>query len=305
MALNLSDHWVWDHWILSSDDYLDLFFLRASRALINPAHRHTRASIGHARSYDNGLTWHLLPDALVHNTAGTFDDRATWTGSAIHHPNGGIRLFYTGISSSDHGRKVQRIGWADSSDGISFTRMSHAPLEADERWYEAISNTDGDIAWRDPFVFQFHDQWHMFITARLKDGDHLSKGVIGHAISEDLDTWSIQEPLTSRSQFGHLECAQSRTIDGRHYLVFSCASDMQMTPCDGGVWFAEGASPVGPFDLENARYAEPTNLYASQMFQTTSGEWKYTGFDGKDDLTFTGTIPNPIPWENLVLVSPR
>ena len=34
MALALADHWLWDHWILTSDDHLDLFFLRASKALL-------------------------------------------------------------------------------------------------------------------------------------------------------------------------------------------------------------------------------------------------------------------------------
>lgn len=300
MAFALNDHWVWDHWILTSDDQLDLFFLRASKALLEPGRRHARASIGHARSFDEGKTWELLPDALVREDRPAFDDRATWTGSAIHHPDGFVRLFYTGNSWEDGGRFVQRIGWADSKDGIEFHRTCQKPIEPDPKWYECDDGTN-EVAWRDPFVF-FHDgEWHMLITAKLRDGSDLDRGTIGHATSKDLDNWIVQPPLTGRTNFGHLECAQYHFIDGKHYLVFSCDAGMRKNPEGGNVWFAEGESPLGPFDVDGAKYAVPEYLYAAQMFQDTEGNWLFTGFDSFDDATFKGTIPDPIPWEQLEL----
>ena len=134
MALVLNDHWLWDHWICDDGDRYHLFFLRASRALHDPERRHFRASMGHAVSSD-ARTWQLLPDALVHSDGPGFDDKAIWTGSTIVKPDGAMRVFYTGISRAEDGL-VQRIGWADSTDGVIFERTCNVPLEADARWYE-------------------------------------------------------------------------------------------------------------------------------------------------------------------------
>ncbi|MBD3689142.1 glycosyl hydrolase family 32 [Nanchangia anserum] len=302
MALRLRDHWIWDHWILTGDDHLDLFFLRASRALHDPFRRHFRASIGHAVSHDDGATWQLLPDALVHADAPAFDDRACWTGSAIRHPDGFIRLFYTGISHGDGGRLVQRIGWADSRDGVTFTRMSRPPLEADPRWYAVPG--DADVNWRDPFVFRHEGRWHMVITASAAGAPPGYGGVIGHAVSDDLETWQVREPLTEPSRFRHLECSQVRRIDGTDYLVFSCGATMLVDPSQGSVWVAKGESPLGPFDLAGARYVSPDHLYAGQLFQDTSAQWWFTGFDSVDDTNFPGVVADPIAWRDLELRTP-
>lgn len=302
MALALNDHWMWDHWVLTQPDHLDLFFLRASRALQDPFRRHLRASIGHARSVDNGRSWKLLPDALVHSDGPAFDDRACWTGSAIVHPEGFVRLFYTGISRGDGGRLVQRIGWADSEDGVTFRRMSGPPLEADPTWYDTTALDE--INWRDPFVFFHNDRWHMTITASARGCGARRGGLIAHAVSDDLSSWQVCEPLTVPSRFRHLECSQVRQIEGTTYLVFSCALDMLETPGPGSVWLAEGETPLGPFDLEGARYVKEDHLYAGQLFPDTTGAWWFSGFDCVDDAHFRGIIPDPIAWADLALVRP-
>ena len=127
MSLRLSDHWLWDHWICDDGERYHLFFLRASRALHDPERRHFRASMGHAVS-DDARSWRLLPDALVHSDGPAFDDKAIWTGSTIIRPDGTLRVFYTGISRAEDGL-VQRIGWADSNDGVIFRRSCSEPLE--------------------------------------------------------------------------------------------------------------------------------------------------------------------------------
>ena len=313
MALALADHWLWDHWILTSDDHLDLFFLRASKALHDPRRRHYRATMGHARSTD-GRTWELLPDALVAGDMPAFDDRATWTGCAVRLADGRIRLFYTGTSYQDENqRNVQRVSWADSTDGVTFHKTDVPPVEADPRWYEAASNTDGEVAWRDPFVYYADGLWHMIVCARLREEDEPNsqrRGVVGYATSTDCEHWEVQPPLSSASRYGHLECLQSREINGQWYLVFSCGHDRQDVQAAGTVWLAKGESAVGPWDLDGAQYVVPEQLYAGQMFQLpptvvepgTSG-WAYTGFDCFDDNVFKGQMPDPILWENLELRS--
>ena len=58
--LRLPDHWVWDSWYAQDDDgRWHAFFLRASRALLDPHRRHRRASIGHAVSTDL-RSWQLV-----------------------------------------------------------------------------------------------------------------------------------------------------------------------------------------------------------------------------------------------------
>ncbi|NDR54554.1 MULTISPECIES: glycosyl hydrolase family 32 [unclassified Actinomyces] len=302
MGLELADHWLWDHWIADDGEHYHLFFLRASRALHDPDRRHWRASMGHAVSAD-ARNWQLLPDALVHSDGPAFDDQAIWTGCTINKPGGGMRVFYTGISRAERGM-VQRIGWADSADGVTFERCCAQPLEADGRWYEKWSPGYAfDEPWRDPFVFRHDGLWHMLVTARARGVDRKHAGVIGHAVSADLDHWEVLPPLTEPSRFGQLEVSQSRHVEGRHLLVFSCGADMQAEPGPGGVWIAEGDSPLGPWDVDSARYVVPEHLYAGQLVQLRDGQWIYTGFNDVVDGEFIGTMPDPLRWDEVGLAA--
>ena len=87
-------------------------------------------------------------------------------------------------------------------------------LEADGKWYQKReTDVSGAEHWRDPFVFEHEGRWHMLITARAKGAEHHRAGVIGHAVSEDLDHWQVRPPLTSPSVFGQLEVSQSRCVE--------------------------------------------------------------------------------------------
>lgn len=303
MSFALENHWVWDHWILRSEDQLDLFYLHAPKSLGNPSLRHVNAAIGHAVSKDNGKHWEVLPVAVAPRETPDFDDRAIWTGSAIHLPNGGIRLFYTAISQGDGGKLVQRIGWADSEDGVTFTRKrsfhdpKNPPLQAVAPWYETQESTDGDVAWRDPFVFQEDGTWHMIVTATLaREKGEQQVGAIGHLTSADLETWEAHPPIAHHSRFEEMECAQTRLIDGKNWLVFSCTPMRQNPPTAGFTWIVPGDGPLGSFDFSRAMYLKKTDIYAYQIFEDVEGKWKITGFHSGDDATFTGTIPDPLDW---------
>src|SRR3712207_9289765 len=109
--LRLPDHWVWDSWLAADGDEHHLFFLRASRALLDPDRRHDRASVGHATSSDL-RRWALQPDALVHADPPAWDDMAIWTGSVARADDGVWQLFYTGRSLSERGLRSEerRVG---------------------------------------------------------------------------------------------------------------------------------------------------------------------------------------------------
>ena len=114
-----------------------------------PALRHHNASIGHAVSHDL-RSWRVLPDALHPGPEGSWDDLATWTGSAIGH-DGRWYMLYTGINRREQGL-IQRIGLAVSDDLVSWEKHPENPvLEADPRWYDLLDRARWrDQSWRDP-----------------------------------------------------------------------------------------------------------------------------------------------------------
>lgn len=301
--LNLADHWVWDSWYADDGENFHMFFLRASRALLDSNRRHFRASIGHAISPDL-KNWKLLPDALVNSDYPAWDDAATWTGSTLLGPDQRWHLFYTGVSQAEKGL-VQRIGHAVSDDLISWIKIGTDPVTvADEKWYEPLNIEQWpDQAWRDPWVFADRegDGFHMLVTARSKAGDPLTRGVIGHATSQDLFTWKVGPPLSEASDFGHLEVNQVEIVEGKAVLIFCCAPEQisgkrKKTAKFAGTYSAPAASLLGPFDLKNAELIDAPNIYAGRIVQDRKGQWNLLGFMSKgENGHFVGEICDPIP----------
>jgi beta-fructofuranosidase len=298
--LRLPDHWVWDSWYVHDGSRYHAFFLRASRALLDPERRHHRASIGHAVSTDL-REWTVWPDALVHSDGPAWDDLATWTGSVVRGPDRSWHLFYTGASRAEQGR-VQRIGQAVSSDLLTWHRSDHSVLEADARWYEVVDD-DGaaEVSWRDPWVLPDPDGdgWHMLITARVPDGDRLGRGVIGHARSDDLMSWTVGPPLTEPAGFRWLEVPQVADVDGQSLLVFSCvpadlAERRRAGDAAGAVRAAPGDGVLGPFDLDAARSFPDPTLYAGRVIGDVAGGWSLMGFRNVDGGRFCGELTDPV-----------
>jgi len=221
-VLSLPDSWVWDFWFADDGERYHLFFLRASRALLDPDRRHRRASLGHAVSTDL-RRWTLRADALVAADAPAPDDRAIWTGCVVSPPGGPWHMYYTGLTEVD-GVFVQSTCLATSADLDVWTRHPANPvLRADPRWY--ATRAGGDEPWRDPWVFPDPDGggWHLIATAGARTGPTGDRGVLGHARSPDLLRWTPQPPLTAPgSGFDQLEVPQLEVVDGRPLLVFSC-----------------------------------------------------------------------------------
>lgn len=299
--LRLADHWVWDSWSVHDGSHHHLFFLRASRALLEPDRRHLRASVGHARSTDL-VTWELLPDALVTADSPAWDDQATWTGSVLRAPDGSWRMFYTGVSRAERGL-IQRVGVARSDDLLTWHREAGPITEADPRWYEKYDGTAWfDEAWRDPWVLADPDGdgWHMLVTARAGEGDPAGRSVIGHARSADLVSWEVQPPLTEPAGWGQMEVPQVAVVDGLPVLLFCCWTD-KMTPeraatrTVGGMWVVPGESLLGPWDLEKARTFDHPSLYAARLVERAPGDWALLGFRDTEDGRFVGEITDPLP----------
>jgi sucrose-6-phosphate hydrolase SacC (GH32 family) len=301
----LPDSWVWDFWFADDGDRYHLFFLYASRALHDPEARHYRASIGHAVSKDL-YTWTRVADALVRSDPPAFDDLATWTGSVVRHPDGTWFMFYTGSRLAADGKNVQRVGYATSRDLLTWLKSGSSAIEADPAWYEKLDSGQWhDEAFRDPWVFPDSegDGWHMLVTARSNSGAADNRGVVGHAWSSDLRTWTVRPPLSEQGQgFGQLEVCQVENVDGSWVLIFSClaehaAEQTRSSGTRGGIWVAPAEGPLGPFDIAGAVELTDDTYYSGKLLRPRDGgDWLlfgflHTGTDGK----FVGAISDPMP----------
>lgn len=304
MPYVLPDVWTWDMWFADDGDTYHVFYLKASRSLGDPDRRHRHPTVGHAVS-DDLRSWREVEDALIVSDSPAFDDYTTWTGSVVRAPDGTWRMFYTGTSRGDGGL-VQRVGVASSAD---LYRWEKAPagvlVEADPRWYEKYDGVAWfDEAWRDPWVFAdpAGDGWHMLVTARGNQGAPDSRGVIGHATSPDLVTWTVRPPLSEPGAgFGQLEVPQLASVDGRAVLIFSClhgelSEERRLAGERGGVWAVPVGSPTGPYDIEKATRLTDESLYAGRLVQDRSGAWWLFAFlNVDDDGAFVGALSDPLP----------
>ena len=182
--------------------------------------------------------------------------------------------------------------------------------------YETLAVSDWhDEAFRDPWVFPDPDGdgWHMLLTARATHGPHAGRGVVGHAVSPDLETWTLREPLSAPSErgFGQLEVTQTEVIDGRPVLVFSCimrdASEaVRAAHPRGAIWVVPTDSLLGPFDIERAQRLTDDDLYVGRFLRRRDdGQWLFFAFRQFDaDGGFVGgvTDPRPVRWEGDRLV---
>ena len=303
--LRLASSWVWDFWIADDGDRYHLFFLKASRALVDPDRRHWRATIGHATSAD--LTqWTEHADAVIPDDSPAFDDLATWTGSVVRDDDGMWRMFYTAVNRAEGGLQ-QRISSVVSADLFTWHREpGRQVLVPDPRWYETAETREWpDQAWRDPWVFREGDTWHMLITARAKEGDADDRGVIGHATSPDLVAWTVQPPLSRPGAgFGHIEVVQTATVAGQPVGVFSClgaelSSGRRTGDPIGGVWAVPTDSLTGPFTTEEAYRITDERLYVGRLVEDRAGQWQLLAFrndDGQGGWVGEITDPQAVGW---------
>jgi sucrose-6-phosphate hydrolase SacC (GH32 family) len=304
-VLALPEAWVWDFWLVDDGRRHHLFFLYASRALHDPDARHHRAAVGHAVS-DDLHAWTRVPDALVHSDPPAFDDLATWTGSVVRDDDGTWWMFYTGATLTPAGN-VQSVGYATSTDLVTWHKEPGPVLRADPRWYEKLDDRQWhDEAFRDPWVMRdpSGSGWHMLITARANSGPADERGVVGHATSTDLRTWALQPPLSRPGQgFGAMEVMQYEYLEGQGVLIFSASvHDVSLARraggTTGGVWVARAASPLGPYDLAGAVQITDDSRYVGRLVQErTTGRWLLLAFvNNGTDGSFVGGITDPEPF---------
>ncbi len=304
--LSISGFWVWDFWHVHDGTQHHLFFLKAPCTPEDPDLRHFNQTIGHATSPDL-RTWALLPDAFGPSPVeGAWDDGTTWTGSIIRH-NDQWWMFYTGTTRRERSL-VQRVGAATSDDLCTWERVGDCPLvEANPAHYELLDlDRWHDQAWRDPYVVEHDGVFHMFVTARANHGPNDERGVVGHATSNDLLTWTVLPPVSPPGLFGQLEVPQLIAGDDCFLMLFSTAAsttskrfvnEQPLTPADG-TFLLRSENVDGPFEFVPTQaigHQIGTSLYSGKVI-ASDGLWYFLGFMNVGESgKFVGTISDPIP----------
>jgi beta-fructofuranosidase len=173
----------------------------------------------HIKSRDL-LHWETLPDVVHPGAPREADAAGCWTGSVVYH-KGIFYCFYTGWNPEHE--YPQTICLATSKDLEYWEKASDNPLLVpDERWYEALD-------WRDPYVFYNSEaqEWWMAICARERADlpgrrmEDVRRGCLALAVSKDLKSWEVHEPLWSGGVCWAPECPDVFRLGERWYIVYS------------------------------------------------------------------------------------
>ena len=288
--------------MIDDGEKFHIFYLQAQRQTNNASERHLNASIGHATSTDL-KNWNEVGTALQKSIPGSWDDLATWTGSVVRNPHTKeYLLFYTGVHKS-HDGLVQAIGIATSSDLVNWEKYGNGPVaQADPSHYACQENGSRDTDFRDPWVFfdESDNKWHMLITATsLTDANITSRGIVGHAISEDLFNWKVLPPLTGSSGFGQTEVLQVVEENGKFIGIFCCGMDYIKEKPERfttGTYSVPMDSPTGPFHFDKADIFDAPFVYAGRVIRDREGHLNLIGFvTASHDSQAPCVISGPIP----------
>lgn len=305
MVLALDDKWVWDSWYVHDGDLWHCYFLQADKAIGDPEQRHWNVSYGHAKSRDL-VDWDHLGTCFGPSASPAWDDFTTWTGSVVRGDDDKWHLFYTG-TSKDGGGKHQKLGHAISDDLHNWARVGNGLiLDRDARYEEFQHGRWHDRAFRDPWVIRDPDGgWLMYFTARdAKAEPKLEAGSIGFATSDDMYTWTLQDPVYTGG-FGELEVPQVFEWGGQWYCLFCTAArfwsgDAVSTigePAKTGTHYLIGESPRGPWRIAPGPILDgdhPGQRYAARIVDTGTKK-RLLGFLMTDavDGGFPGLIADP------------
>jgi beta-fructofuranosidase len=189
----------------------------------------------HIRSKDL-INWDNLPNALETGLQREQDGGACFTGSVFRQGEQ-IHIFYTGFNpGSTQGR--EQIMHAVSEDGIHFRKNEKNPVLMLETPYYGAGED-----FRDPFVLWNEEElcyWMLFTAGDRRPLSGVRRGVIGLAVSKDLQKWSFRPPLYAPNNYPSLECPDLFRIGDWWYLLFSQF---------GRTEYRKSSTPTGPWEL--------------------------------------------------------
>jgi beta-fructofuranosidase len=214
--------------------------------------------IAHAVSNDC-FHWRRVENALFIGNPGAWDDSMLWTMHVSKHPfaDGKWRMFYTGLSRRDQGRK-QRIGMAVSDDlyiwkktpvswidrrsdlpyelpgrpkqpAYEYDSKSCFPLSPDPLYYEASADEGRHwVSWRDPFYYRENDRGWLLCSGRVNDGPFVRRGCVAVMEETRENGFSARPPLHHPGLYDDIEVPNLLKIGDDYYLIGSIREDAKI-----------------------------------------------------------------------------
>ena len=151
-----------------------------------------------------------LPNALEPGPPGSWDDVATWTGSAVHH-DGLWRMFYTGVSTAEDGPS-SGSAWPPRPTLAAWTQASCQPTHRARRALVRTARPQplADQAWRDPWACTTP-----MATVFMPSSLPCPRGRPTMRVASSATSWSSDSvaiggapPLTEPGEFGQPEVPQ-------------------------------------------------------------------------------------------------
>ena len=295
--LRLADHWVWDSWLAADGGEHHLFFLRASRALLDPERRHDRASIGHATSRG---------PAPLGAAAGRARARG-WAG--VGRPGGLDRIGGARgrrpMADVLHGSKPRRAGADPAHRHGRLRRPDDVDAGGGRCWRPMPAGTRCSISTPGPSRRGATPAWSPIPMATAGTcsspracltGTRGGRGVIGHARSRDLMAGRRAPARVAERLRAHRGPAgrEHRRPTRSHVRVPARPHGRRAprAPDRRRPLGRPGESLLGPWDLDNATALAHPSLYAANFVHDGSNGWSVLGFRDTEDGIFIGEISN-------------
>jgi len=164
---------------------------------------------GHAITEDF-LRWETLEPCL-YITPGQWDGGHVFAPFVIKKDDL-YYMFYTGCLPDN----TQRIGLALSSDLMHWEKYSNNPILRPENYDWAFCPTIRGASCRDPHIFPWGDEFHLYYTAVTREG----KACVARASSNDLVHWNDCGPAYTYPNLTHCESSNVQELDGQFLLFF-------------------------------------------------------------------------------------
>lgn len=199
-----ADGFVGDPMPLYDNGQFNIFFLHDARDGAATFHPIALAQTKDFRTYD-------YADVVIPCGEDNSQEDALGTGCVIKH-NGTYYAFYTGHNANL--TVHEKIFMATSPDMKSWEKQTDFVLEAPERDYDRNQ-------FRDPFVYQDGNVFHMLVTTRgYVPAANDWQAVIAQYTSTDLKTWTLDEPFFYNGE-NVMECPDYFQMGSYEYLVYS------------------------------------------------------------------------------------
>lgn len=281
--------------------------------------------IAHAIS-DNALNWRRVDNALFIGNPGSWDDLMLWTMHVTadpHHPNR-WRMFYTGLSRRDQGRK-QRVGLAVSDDLFRWRKVAanwrdlrgpadpdrvklaraglrtdianniqaphdpHScfPLEPDPEYYEAsLDDQRNWISFRDPFFFRDGQRGLLLTSARVNHGPLVRRGCVGLLEETTPNQFRSLPPLHVPMLYDDIEVPNLMRLEDNYYLLGSLREDAKIR-----YWFSSDLSRPWRNHYDNV--VLPSGNYAGRICQDPGGMLLWNFYTRDSDSRSDNWLPPP------------